>query len=202
MAHSPLMQVSAAFGEEVITLEEVKLHAARLGDPGHGNGTPRIFGPPMADTPSTAAQGAILGGRPEFHRCVPVGQAEERARDPDRDGPVAVQRQEIDPGESMAIAHIQSDIEFPEVRQPRHGRQPPGANRFHQESHDAHMGDSQMDIQCQTRGQQGFQALGPLDPVEKKQVAPALVHHGAGVRRNLMECRTAKRLNGRHRACS
>ena len=150
MADTPLLQNSMPFGEEPVAFEQVELQRAWCRCLGNGNRTPRVICLSLILAPAAAVQRKILGRRPETHGCLLIRQAEERTGNPDSDGSIAIQRQEIDPRPSGMISDIEPDVEFPKIGQPRHGWQAHGSDRIHQKSHNPHVGFPIVAIQRQS----------------------------------------------------
>ena len=115
------------------------------------------------------------------HRCLHAGvlirQMEKRARGPDSERLIAVQRVKPHASAALFVMHISADVEFEEVTDARHGRAEARANATHVKRHDGEPGIALERVHKQSRRQRALDVRRVPAPVQEGQLLPALQQH-------------------------
>ncbi len=88
-----------------------------------------------------------------------------------------VEREEPDPAAVVPVTHVRTDVDFPEPRQPRRGRQSRRSDPLHEERGQPDPGHPVRRLDGEVRRQQPLHHGRLVAPVQERYPVPVVIHH-------------------------
>ncbi len=173
MVHITPYEFAILEGEKTIALRQVELQGPRCGNRALRHCVPLVASRLNLVFTSTTQRKTRAKGDP----CMLVSQPEPPPRNPHRERPVAIQREEPNTRLPRPRTDVGPDIQLIEKRKPRHRRQPDRTDRMHAKPNHSEISPTFKTINLKPPRKSRLDGPGVVFPMHKKQIVPVLIHH-------------------------